>query len=128
MFCKILISGSSVYNSVFFSSVCNSMPSKFFVRFVRSGALVYNSYFFSEQAFYGNYSTLDSEHAVATVYFIPKSFPCLLLFLCSFPQTIKLALKFKDFPAPTAIFKDFEGLNFVFIKFKDFQGASEPCM
>ena len=41
---------------------------------------------------------------------------------------IKLAPKFKDVPAPTAIFKDFEGLNFVFIKFKDFQGASEPCM
>ena len=64
MYSKILISGSSVYNSVFFSSECNSMPSKFIIRVVRSGALVYNSYFFSEQAFYGNYSTLDSEHAV----------------------------------------------------------------
>ena len=33
-----------------------------------------------------------------------------------------------DFPAPIAIFKDFEGLKFVFIKFKDFHGASEPCI
>ena len=51
MYSKILISGSSVYNSVFFSSVCNSMPSKFFVGVVRSGALVYNSYFFQNRRF-----------------------------------------------------------------------------
>ena len=51
MYSKILKSGSSVYNSVFFSSVCNSMPSKFFVRVVRSGALVYNSYFFQNRRF-----------------------------------------------------------------------------
>ena len=37
---------------------------------------------------------------------------CLLLVLCSSPLTIKLALKFKDFPVPTAIFKDFQGLEF----------------
>ena len=138
MYSKILKSGSSVYSSVFFSSVCNSMPSKFFVRVVRSGALVYNSYFFQNRRFteiirHQNLNTRlptrqDGFQNRDRIYFIPKSFPCLLLFLCTFPQTIKLALKFKDFPAPTAIFKDFEGLKFVFIKFKDFQGASEPCM
>ena len=35
-------------------------PSNFFGRILRNEALVYNSYFFPEQAFYGNYSTLDS--------------------------------------------------------------------
>ena len=31
-----------------------------------------------------------------------------------FSQTIELALKFKDlFPVPTAIFKDFQGLEFL---------------
>ena len=42
---------------------------------------------------------------------------------------IKLALKFKDFPAPTAIFKDLQGLEFLFPNsrtFKDYQGACEP--
>ena len=34
---------------------------------------------------------------------------------------IKLASTFKDFPALTAIFKDFQGLDF-----KDFQGACKP--
>ena len=48
---------------------------------------------------------------------------CLLLFLCSSPWTIKLALKFKDFPVPNAIFKDFQGLEF-HLTFKDFQGFS----
>ena len=33
---------------------------------------------------------------------------------------LKLVPKFKDFPAPAAIFKEFQG-------FKDFQGAFEPC-
>ena len=36
--------------------------------------------------------------------FILKLFLCLL-------DWIKLALKFKDFPAPTSIFKDFQGLS-----------------
>ena len=40
---------------------------------------------------------------------------------------IKLAPKFKDFPAPTAIFKDFQGLELFISNFKDFQGACEPC-
>ena len=35
-------------------------PSHLFGRILRNEALVYNSFFFSEQAFYGNYSTLDS--------------------------------------------------------------------
>ena len=38
---------------------------------------------------------------------------------------IKLAPKFKDFPAPTAIFKDFQGLELFISNFKDFQGACE---
>ena len=37
---------------------------------------------------------------------------------------IKLAPKFKDFPAPTAIFKDFQGLELFISNFKDFQGVS----
>ena len=41
-------------------------------------------------------------------------FLCLLLFLWNSTYTIKLALKFKDFPAPTAIFKDFQGCEFSF--------------
>ena len=44
---------------------------------------------------------------------------------------IKLAPKFKDFPAPTAIFKDFQGLELLFQisrTFKEFQGACEPCV
>ena len=85
--------------------------------------------------------------------FILKVFLCLL-------GWIKLAPKFKDFPALTAIFKDFQGLEFLLgslskdvsgqytstgseafyvrrsntsllklfiLKFKDFQGACEPC-
>ena len=39
---------------------------------------------------------------------------------------IKLAPKFKEFPAPTAIFKDFQGL-FKKLKFMDFQGLSSAC-
>ena len=35
-------------------------------------------------------------------------------FSLEFNLTIKLAPKFKDFPAPTAIFKDFHGLEFFF--------------
>jgi len=38
-------------------------------------------------------------------------------------------LKYEDLPVPTAIFKDFEGLEFLFKiprTFKDFQGAHEP--
>ena len=35
-------------------------------------------------------------------------------FPLQFSLTIKLALKFKDFPVPTAIFKDFQGLEFSF--------------
>ena len=46
--------------------------------------------------------------------FILKVFLCLLLFVLSSTLTMKLALKLKDFAAPTAIFKDF-------------QGAREPC-
>ena len=49
----------------------------------------------------------------------------LMVFLCLLGW-IKLAPKFKDFPAPTAIFKDFQGLECLFEKFKDFQGACEP--
>ena len=85
--------------------------------------------------------------------FILKVFLCLL-------GWIKLAPKFKDFPALAAIFKDFQGLEFLLgslskdvsgqytstrseafyvrrsntsllklfiLKFKDFQGACEPC-
>ena len=37
---------------------------------------------------------------------------------------IKLAPKFKDFPAPTTIFKDFQGLELFISNFKDFQGLS----
>ena len=37
---------------------------------------------------------------------------------------IELAPKFKDFPAPTAIFKDFQGLELFISNFKDFQGLS----
>ena len=37
---------------------------------------------------------------------------------------IKLALTFKDFPVPTAIFKDFQGLELFISNFKDFQGLS----
>ena len=40
-----------------------------------------------------------------------------------------LAPKFKDFPAPTAIFKDFQGPEFLFWNsrtFKNFQGACKP--
>ena len=49
--------------------------------------------------------------------FMLKVFLCLL-------GWIRWAPKFKDFLAPTAIFKDFQGLEFFFIfKFKDFQGA-----
>ena len=40
---------------------------------------------------------------------------------------IKLAPKFKDFPAPTAIFKDFQGLELFISNFKDFHGLSR-CM
>ena len=44
-------------------AACNALQI-FFIRIVRSKALVYNSFFwfffFSEQPFYGNYSTLDS--------------------------------------------------------------------
>ena len=39
---------------------------------------------------------------------------CFFHFPCSSPWTIKLALKFKDFPVPTAIFKDFQRLEFLF--------------
>ena len=35
-------------------------------------------------------------------------------FSLEFNLTIKLALKFKDLPAPNAIFKDFHGLEFLF--------------
>ena len=85
--------------------------------------------------------------------FILKVFLCLL-------GWIKLAPKFKDFPALAAIFKDFQGLEFLLgslskdvsgqytstrseafyvrrsntsllklfiLKFRDFQGACEPC-
>ena len=41
---------------------------------------------------------------------------------------VYLALEFKDFPAPTAIFKDFEGPWIFISKFKDFQGVCEPCV
>ena len=47
------------------------------------------------------------------------SFP--LQFSLNYLMKLKLiAPKFKDFPAPAAIFKEFQG-------FKDFQGAFEPC-
>ena len=39
-------------------------------------------------------------------------------------KDFKLALKFKDFPAPTAIFKDFQGREFLLqnsMSFRDFQ-------
>ena len=39
-------------------------------------------------------------------------------FSLEFNLTIKLALKFKDLPAPTAIFKDFHGLEFFSTTFK----------
>ena len=42
---------------------------------------------------------------------------------------MKLDTNFKDFPAMTVIFKDFQGLEFLFwnsMTFKDFQGACEP--
>ena len=35
-------------------------------------------------------------------------------FSLEFNLTIKLAMKFNDFPALTAIFKDFHGLEFFF--------------
>ena len=49
--------------------------------------------------------------------------------VCSFQTLenlcwIKLAPKFKDFPAPTAIFKDFQGLELFISNFMDFQGLS----
>ena len=42
--------------------------------------------------------------------FILKVFLCLLLQALENLGWIKLALKFEDFPAPTAIFKDFQGV------------------
>ena len=62
--------------------------------------------------------------------FIPKVFLCLLLLLWKSNLTLKLALKFTDFPTPTAVFKDFQGLWSSFLNsriFKDFQAACEPC-
>ena len=41
---------------------------------------------------------------------------------------IKLAPKFKDFPAPTAIFKALNFLVQISRTFKEFQGACEPCV
>ena len=46
--------------------------------------------------------------------FIPKVFLCLLFFLWSSTYSFRLALKFKDFPSPTTIFKDFQGLELLF--------------
>ena len=46
-------------------------------------------------------------------------------FSLEFNLTIKLALKFKDLPAPTTIFKDFHGLEF-FFKFNNFQDECKP--
>ena len=43
--------------------------------------------------------------------FILMVFLCLLLLVLENPGWIKLALKFKDFPAPTASFKDFQRLS-----------------
>ena len=40
--------------------------------------------------------------------FIPKVFLCLLIFL------YKVGIEIQDFPAPTAIYKDFQGLEFLF--------------
>ena len=40
-------------------------------------------------------------------------------------------ISYDDFPALTAIFKDFQGLEFLFWNsrtFKDFKGACEPCL
>ena len=54
--------------------------------------------------------------------FILKICLCLLLFLGSSPWTIKLAPKFKDFPAPTTIFKIF--FTIFILKFTDFPGLS----
>ena len=39
---------------------------------------------------------------------------------------IKLAQKFKDFPPPSAFFKDFQGLELI-SKFKNFHGVWKPC-
>ena len=42
---------------------------------------------------------------------------------------IKLVPKFKYYPAPTAIFKDFKGLEYLFqnsTTVKDFQGTCKP--
>ena len=39
---------------------------------------------------------------------------------------MKLALKFKDFPAPTAIFKDFQGLEFLFQNSRTFKVGVNP--
>ena len=39
---------------------------------------------------------------------------------------MKLALKFKDFPAPTAIFKDFQDLEFLFSNSRTFKVCVNP--
>ena len=53
--------------------------------------------------FFFSYSTTSN--------FILMVFLCLVLLVLENPGWIKLALKFKDFPAPTAIFKDFQRLS-----------------
>ena len=54
-------------------------------------------------------------------------YPELLSVFTPFPLGwIKLAPKFKDFPATTAIFKGFQGLEFLFSNSRTFK-CGEPC-
>ena len=55
--------------------------------------------------------------------FYPEGLPVFAPFALGW---IKLAQKFKDFPRPTAVFKDFQGVKLI-SKFKNFQGLSS-CM
>ena len=47
-------------------------------------------------------------------------------FSLEFNLAIKLALKFKDLLAPTAIFKDFHGLEFFFLNSTTFRMHANP--
>ena len=62
--------------------------------------------------------------------FYPKALSAFARFSLEFYLNYKvyLALEFKDFSAPTAIFQDFEGPWIFISKFKDFQGVCEPCV
>ena len=58
--------------------------------------------------------------------FISKVSLCLPLFLWSSIYIIKFAPKFKDFPALTAIFKDFQGLELE-LKIQGFLRTFKVC-